>query len=176
MGQIPILETERLILRPLIVEDAEEAFANWTSDSEVAKFMRWDVHKSAEETREWLRAEAEAVEEGGIYDWGFVLRETGELIGSGGLSLSVEAGLFELGYNIMRKYWNCGYATEAAKKIVEFAWNNMGEKKLYCCHAKDNPASGRVMEKAGFTYWKDGSYVSRDGSKKYECREYLLEI
>lgn len=51
----PILETERLILRPLIVEDAWEVFNNWTSDPEVAKFMRWSTHENAEVTKEWLK-------------------------------------------------------------------------------------------------------------------------
>lgn len=175
MNELHIIETERLILRPLIEEDAEEAFKNWTGDPEVAKFMRWDVHKSVDETREWIKSEVDMAKEGGLYDWAFVLKETGELIGSGGFIFSEDAGLYELGYNIMKKYWNRGYATEAAQAIVKFAVNELKLKKLYCCHAKDNTASGRVMEKAGFVYWRDGSYESRDGNKKYACREYLFE-
>ena len=47
----PILETERFILRPLTVSDAETVFANWTSDPDVAKFMRWELHKGISETQ-----------------------------------------------------------------------------------------------------------------------------
>lgn len=48
----PVLETERLIFRPMIVADAEEAFENWTSDPVVAKYMKWDVHKTPDDTRQ----------------------------------------------------------------------------------------------------------------------------
>lgn len=174
-SKLPVLETERLIMRPLTVQDAEEIFTNWTGDPEVAKFMRWDVHQNSGETRTWIEAEQLAIEEGLVYDWGGVLKETGELVGSGGLCFTEEYELFELGYNIMRKYWGMGLATEAARCIVKYSVQNLGIKKLYCCHAKDNPASGRVMEKAGFVYWRDGSYLSRDGKKEFQCREYLFE-
>lgn len=45
MKEEKTLETERLILRPLTVNDAEEAFKNWTSDDEVSKYVRWSTHK-----------------------------------------------------------------------------------------------------------------------------------
>ena len=51
------LETERLILRKFKIEDSEEVFKNWTSDAEVAKFVRWSTHKSVDDTREWLTQE-----------------------------------------------------------------------------------------------------------------------
>ena len=51
------LESERLILRKLKENDAEEVFKNWTSDDEVSKYVRWSTHKNVEETREWLRQE-----------------------------------------------------------------------------------------------------------------------
>lgn len=75
----PVLETERLILRPLSVDDAETIYKNWTSDPDVAKFMRWERHKDVSETREWLSSEEACVESDGVYNWGFVLKETGEL-------------------------------------------------------------------------------------------------
>ena len=55
----PILETKRLLLRPMKASDAEEVFRNWTSDPEVAKFMRWSTHENVEVTREWLQSEEE---------------------------------------------------------------------------------------------------------------------
>ena len=79
----PILETERLLLRPLTVEDAESVYTNWTSDPDVAKFMRWAVHKTVTETRDWLASDEALIESDEVYNWGFVLKQTGELIGSG---------------------------------------------------------------------------------------------
>ncbi|MBP5530370.1 MAG: GNAT family N-acetyltransferase, partial [Lachnospiraceae bacterium] len=50
----PTIETERLLLRPLVFEDCYEAFERWTSDPDVARYMRYNAHKSVEETKEWL--------------------------------------------------------------------------------------------------------------------------
>ena len=170
----PILETERLILRPLCVNDAEDIYKNWTSDPEVARFMRWELHKDISETREWLSAEEQCVESDSVYNWGFVLKETEELIGSGGLVFIESKGMYELGYNIMKKYWGKGLATEASHMIIDFAKKELNQKQFYCCHAKDNPASGKVMMKVGFKYQNDGVYYSWNRERKFESKEYLL--
>ena len=75
----PILETERIILRPLSVNDAETIYRNWTSDEEVAKFMIWTTHSSVEVTKEWLKVEEQNIELDSNYTWGFVLKSNGEL-------------------------------------------------------------------------------------------------
>jgi ribosomal-protein-alanine N-acetyltransferase len=77
----PILESKRIILRPLSLNDAEDIYKSWTSDSEVAKFMIWDVHKSINDTIEWLKMEVQNVDKEHHYVWGVVLKETGELFG-----------------------------------------------------------------------------------------------
>ena len=172
--KVPVLETERLLLRPLSLEDAEEIFQNWASDPEVARFMRWNTHQSVEDTREWLRSELDDPLSPSCYDWGFVCKTDGRLIGSGGLVFQEQKGMYELGYNLMKKYWNQGLATEAAREIVRYALEDLGQTQLFCCHAKENPASGRVMEKAGFVYQQDGEYSKLDNSRHFETKEYIL--
>lgn len=172
----PVLETKRLLLRPLTYGDAQAVFSNWTSDAEVAKFMRWDVHTNISQTQEWLASEEASIDSDLLYNWGFVLKETGELIGSGGLVYQQSKGVYELGYNIMKKYWNQGLTTEAAAAIIDFGKDGLQQKYFYCCHAKDNPASGKVMRKIGFQYQKDGVYYSWNRLKRFECKEYLLII
>lgn len=172
----PILETERLILRHLSIDDAETIYQNWTSDPEVAKFMRWELHKNVSETREWLSSEEACVESDGVYNWGFVLKETGELIGSGGLVFIEEKGMYELGYNVMKKYWGLGIATEASERIIDYGINELKQRQFYCCHAKDNPASGKVMMKVGFVYQNDGEYCSWNNERRFECKEYILVV
>lgn len=172
----PVLDTKRLLLRPLTCDDAETVFINWTSDAEVAKFMRWKVHTDVTQTREWLAAEESSIGSDMVYNWGFVLKETGELIGSGGLVYQESKGMYELGYNIMKKYWNHGFTTEAAAAMIAFGKDVLHQKTFYCCHAKDNPASGKVMQKIGFQYQNDGVYSSWNGSKQFESREYLLVV
>ena len=172
----PVIETKRLILRPMTVADAESAFTNWTSDPDVARFMRWELHKDISETREWLVSEEAFVESDRVYNWGFVLKETGELIGSGGLVFIESRGMYELGYNIMKKYWGKGFATEAAQRIIDFGKNELKQGRFYCCHAKDNPASGKVMVKVGFQYQNDGVYCSWNQERSFEAKEYVLVI
>ena len=172
----PILETERLLLRPMTVNDAISAYTNWTSDPDVAKFMRWELHKSISETQQWLASEEALVESDTVFNWGIVLKETGELVGSGGLVYIEAKGMYELGYNIMKKYWGQGIATEAARSIIDFGKNELMQKKFYCCHAKDNPASGRVMVKIGFLYQNDGIYHSWNQERTFESKEYILTL
>ena len=172
----PRLETERLLLRPLTTNDVESAFSNWTSDPDIAKFMRWELHSNISETFEWLVSEETLIESDSVYNWGFVLKETGELIGSGGLVFIESKGMYELGYNIMKKYWNQGLTTEAAKVIIDFGINELNQRQFYCCHAKDNPASGKVTTKVGFRYQRDGVYSSWNQERKFESKEYLLIV
>ena len=76
----------------------------------------------------------------------------------------------------MKKYWNQGLATEAANAIIDFGKDDLKQRKFYCCHAKENPASGKVMTKVGFQYQNDGVYYSWDKERKFESKEYLLVI
>ncbi len=171
----PILETERLILRLLTVADADEAFKNWTSDPDVAKFMRWNTHENVDVTREWLTLIEQNTASDTSYDWGFVRKSDNKLIGSGGLYYNERHKGFEIGYNIMKDCWHQGYTSEAAAAMVAFAFQTLKETTLYACHAKENPNSGKVMEKVGFHYVQDGHYDSFDNQRHYETREYVLE-
>jgi len=177
-----IIETERLILRPLTLADADTAFYGWTGDKEVSKYVSWLPHHSVDDTIEWLKEiewkrEPEGnVIPGGNYIWGFVIKETGELFGSGGLIWEKDRRLFQVGYNIMKIHWNCGYATEAMKAILQFAGVNLGIKKVAGGHAKDNRASAKVLEKLGFVYDRDDITPHVDGVRFFNSREYLLDL
>ena len=177
-----IIETERLILRPLILADAQTAFDGWTGDPEVAEYVSWLPHHSIDETIEWLKEiEWKQDSDGNIlpndnYIWGYVLKETGELFGSGGLIWDDNWHLFQVGYNIMKKHWNRGYTTEAMKAILQFAVANLGIKKIAGGHAKENLASAKVIEKLGFVYYRDDIVPHVDGIRFFDSREYLLDL
>ena len=78
MKEEKTLETERLILRPLTVNDAEEAFKNWTSDDEVSKYVRWSTHKNVEETKEYILSEEKGRKTEGCFNWGIVIKDSNE--------------------------------------------------------------------------------------------------
>lgn len=173
--KVKMLTTERLILRELVENDAEEMFKNWASDDEVSKYVRWSTHKNVDETKEYIKFEKEQCKKDDYYNWGIVLKRTGELIGAIGAFPSEDKRI-EIGYNISRKHWNNGYTTEAVKEVLRYL---VYEKNIYrfrCSHAVLNPASGAVMRKAGFKYSHDAVYEKFDGSQKFECKVYYLDI
>ena len=106
-----IIETERLILRSLTLDDAKIAYG-WVSDPEVAEYVSWLPLNSIDETLEWLKEIAWKNDSAGNflpndnYIWGFVLKSTGELFGSGGLIWEDDWQLIQVGYNIMKSHWN----------------------------------------------------------------------
>jgi len=177
-----ILETSRLILRPLTLADAEPAYYGWTGDMEVAEYVSWLPHHSIDETVEWLKEiEWKQNDNGDFipndnYIWGFVLKETGELFGSGGLIWEDSYQLFQVGYNIMKSHWNHGYATEAMSAILGFAAANLGIKRVAGGHAKENLASAKVIEKLGFVYDRDDITPHVDGVRYFDSREYFLDL
>ena len=177
-----ILETERLILRPLTLTDADIAYRGWTGDLEVAKYVSWLPHHSIDDAIEWLKEiEWKQDDTGNIlpndnYIWGFVLKETGELFGSGGLIWEEDWQLFQVGYNIMKTHWNRGYTTEAMKAILKFAAEVLGLKKVAGGHAKKNVASAKVLEKLGFVYDRDDITPHVDDIRFFDSREYLMEL
>lgn len=169
------LETERLILRKLKLEDENEVFNNWTSDDEVSKYVRWSTHKSIEDTREYLKNTMETYKKEQNAEWGIVLKETNELIGAMGCFFNDKEKRYEIGYNISRKQWRNGYTTEALKRVMDYLINVEHITSFICSHAKDNPASGAVMKKAGFKYVKDATYEKFDKSQKFDCRVYYFD-
>ena len=89
----PVLESKRLILRPLTIEDLQNVF-KWASDPRVNKYMIYPLYKSVEDGREWLET---LYEDEKKLDYGFVLKSTGELIGSGGLYYHEDIDVLSIG-------------------------------------------------------------------------------
>ena len=166
------LETERLILRPLSVDDADAVFV-WASDPKVNRYMIYPLHTGVEVTRQWLRSVEQGAE--GDYEFGFVRRSDGLLIGTGGVYDNGD-GTWELVYNLRHDCWGRGYAAEAVKAMIAFAHDALGAKVFTAFHAVDNPASGRVMEKCGLVYQHEGEYSKVDGSETFRTKFYRLEL
>ena len=167
------IETERLILRAVTVEDAEAIFA-WASDPDVNKFMIYPLHENTDVTREWLKTrDINGKDE---FDLGFVLKETGELIGQGGLFYNEDLDAWEVGYNLRKDYWGQGLVPEAIQAIIDYVDKEKGIRAIVGEFAKDNKKSKRVMEKLGMTYWKDGQFSKLDGSVIFESCKYIKEF
>lgn len=161
------ITTDRLILRPLTVDDAEAAF-EWTGDDRVAKYMIYSTHESVETTKEWLRSikPSENV-------FGFVRKSDNKLIGSGGIRL-LEDGFWEFGYNLRYDCWGQGYATEASRAMIEYVRSKYGDIRLRSECAVENTASAHVIEKCGLHFVGYGEYSSYDGKKTFKAKIFEL--
>ena len=172
MAKEPILETERLILRAHMIEDAEACFA-WQSDPEVTKFLSRSTSTDISETKEWLKKVVNA----DSFMWAMTLKENGTLIGTCAIGeSSYMPGYWNFAYYIRRDQWNKGYATEAAKAMICFAKEAQGIKRFCAVHAIDNPASGKVIEKCGLKFHHYGQYSKLDGSATFQAKYYILEV
>lgn len=118
----PILETERLKLRPFKVEDAQEVFDCWESDPDVAKYMFWSSHNDIEKTIRWTLKEQEKIEDDTWYRFAIVKKDGNVLMGTGLIYYEEEVNCWEVAYNLGKRYWGNGYVTEAMKEILTFAW------------------------------------------------------
>ena len=148
------IETDRLILRPFAMEDAEAMYRNWASDDEVSKHLTWPTHTSVEISKMVLTDWTSHYPEPDFYNWAIVLKENGpEPIGNisvVGIDNKVDAAT--MGYCMSRAHWGKGVMTEALTAVIDFFFDEVGFNRIDADHAVDNPASGRVMEKSGMRY------------------------
>lgn len=154
MITVPILHTDRLILRSFTLEDAADVKC-LASDPDVAP-ATYFIERSYEEgaAEEWIWWCHEWLEDGERANLAITLRTDETLIGTVELAFRIHLPYNDasLSYWIGKPYWNCGYATEAAKAMVAYGFREHGLDLIYADHAKRNPASGRVMQKIGMRY------------------------
>lgn len=143
------IKTSRLVLRKFEEEDYLAMYENWASDEEVAKNAGWPKHEKKEDTKELVKMWVEEYQEENVFNWIIVLDKVP--IGSiTVVSKDMNNHTCELGYNIGRKYWNQGYATEAIHDVVEYLFNsNLFDTITAQCFEFNIP-SIRVLEKNGF--------------------------
>lgn len=167
------IETERLILRNLTVEDYEAAF-KWCGDPRVNTYMIYPLYEKAEDVRTWISGlDADDLDN---YDVAFELKETGELIGSGGLVYKKDRDVWVIGYNIRPEFWGKGYTLEAIQGLMDHIRKTRTIKAIEGEFAAENHKSRRVMEKLGMTYVRDSSYDKLDGSKHFESKVYRRDF
>lgn len=152
MKEFPVLETNRLLLRKLSVDDAEDIF-EYASDPDVNTFMPWDIHKSIDDTREFLEKSEENSETTGDIDWGIELKNEKILVGGITVRKWNDANRCgDIGYVLSKRYWNKGIATEALRTVILFGFEKLCLNRIEAHCDENNIASYKVMEKAGMKY------------------------
>ena len=144
------LQTPRLVLRRFTADDAQDMYENWAADPQVCRFMTWPPHESAQASRAVLTRWAEAYADPAQYQWAIVWRESGHVMGSiSVVDVNDAQQHCEVGYCLSRALWNRGVMTEALTAVLGELFDGVGMHRVEARHDTRNPASGRVMEKAG---------------------------
>jgi len=163
--------TERLVLRPTTPADASRAF-EIQSDWDVTRMLRMARFPPTlddmtgwftEHQREWSSGTA----------FRFAIERAGRMIGVVDLD-EIDGDQGELGYWLEKPSWGQGYALEAARAVVDFAFRELGLATLRSGHAADNPASGRVLVKLGFLPHETVLKPSRSRGEEILHQSYSL--
>jgi [ribosomal protein S5]-alanine N-acetyltransferase len=170
----PRIETDRLILEKFKLTDTQAAFDHWLSDERVSDNRVSAAHQSISQTEERLAKIVSDYESKEFCYWAIKLKESGELIGEIDLyDIEKATGNCEVSYSLGYNWWNKGYGTEALRAIVEFGFTHMNLHKISAAHNTDNPASGRIMSKAGMLQEGTIRNMIRNSKNQYkDCAVY----
>lgn len=163
------IETDRLILRRYVIEDADAMYKNWASDSEVTKFLTWQPHSSVEVSRgiieNWLKEYSDEK----YYQWAIVLKANGnEPIGDiSVVHMNEDISMVHIGYCLGRAWWRRGIMSEALKAVMDFMFDTVEVNRVESRHDPMNPNSGKVMQKCGMKY--EGTLRSADRNNQGIC-------
>jgi ribosomal-protein-alanine N-acetyltransferase len=159
---LPRLETPRLVLRPVTLDDLEDMFA-YSSDEQVTRFLRWGPHRTLADTESYLREVLREYEEGKDGPWGIEYRETGKVIGSIHLmAINLTHSKAEIGFVLSRSYWNRGLASEALTKVLEYSFESIRLNRIEAFCLVENRDGIGVVKKVG---------MKQEGT----LREYLFQ-
>ena len=163
MKSQPILETERLLLRPFTQADADDV-QRLAGDRAIAATTLSIPHPYEDGMAEaWIAGQQEMIERGKSTPFAMERKCDGALIGSINL-MDIQAGhQAEFGYWVGVPYWNCGYCTEAAQAMLDFAFAELGLVRVHARHLSRNPSSGRVMQKLGMRH---------EGTRRHHVRKW----
>jgi len=159
------LITERLILRKFTDNDAKDMFTNWSSDSEVAKFLSWKEHYNIKVTQDYIESLNEQYKSHETYIWAIELKEIGQVIGSISASCNQEAESVHISYCIGRHWWNQKTTKEALIALIEFFMKEVGVNRIESCNAIRNVSAAKVLRGCGFQVEGTSrqSYLSKQG-------------
>ncbi len=144
----PTLKTERLTLRPFTQDDVPAVQLHCGS-YEVALNTLMIPHPYPEgAAAEWMAKHDDDFEQNRIVHFAI---DDGQLVGAMGLVMKDE-GIAEIGYWIGVPFWGRGYATEAARAVVRYGFEERGLERIFAMHFGRNPQSGRVLQKIGMEY------------------------
>ncbi len=147
---LPVFETEHLIVRELGLDDVQDMF-EYAQDDEIAALGLWLPQKTLQENIDDIQEAIDGYATGTNFTWAVEHRADHKMIGR--LSLggyNARDARADLGYAYNRLYWGKGYATEAARAVLQFSFDSLKLHRVGATVLPDNFGSIRVLEKLGF--------------------------
>ena len=142
------LETKRLILRKVSIDDLDQIYENWASDKITNEYLTFSCHESKEQTRKMLNYWLSKYEKDG-YEWCIELKENKQIIGIISGEKSYKYKCIEIGYSLSSKYFNNGYMTEALEQIIKYLLTECDFNVVEAIIPSKNIASIKVAKKCG---------------------------
>ncbi|MES0343707.1 MAG: GNAT family N-acetyltransferase [Anaerolineales bacterium] len=152
MSEFPTLQTERLILRAFQMDDAPAVEKYVAEEAIAATTLNIPHPYTLDMAEEWIGTHKEAFENGQAVRFAITLGDRGKLLGAIGLEITAAHERAEIGYWIGKPHWGKGYCTEAAIAVLQHGFDSLGLERIFATHFRKNPASGRVMQKAGMEH------------------------
>ena len=163
------IETSRLLIRPFREEDGE-AWLSLVNNADVNRYLPGDGEAvTLDDFRQALERRVNSEREAGYAMWAVDRRDTGEFVGQCGLYLSEKKGPeIELAYHYLPATWGHGYATEAARVVLGYAFGTLRLDEVIALVMRGNTGSSRVVEKAGMRLVTDeATYYDLPHLQKY---------
>ncbi len=146
---VPVIETARLKLRPLALDDFE-LLHRCASDPDIVQYMIWGNYDKDETVRFLRQCEDDwSATPQKRYPFAIVLKETGEAIGACWLQLEENLKCGELSWVLHSDWWHRGYMSEAAVVFLGFCFKDLGLHRVYAHARVENSGSYKIMEKLG---------------------------
>lgn len=161
MKGIENLETERTIMRKLTKEDATH-FYTLNLDEEVLKYTGDKPFENLQASIDFL-TNYDQYEKYGVGRLAVIDKETSEFLGWCGLKFSEDKNEYDIGFRFYKKHWNKGFATETAKKCLDFGFNKLKIEKIVGRAMTENIGSIKVLEKLGMTLKENFDFEGQKG-------------
>ncbi len=147
-----IIGTSRLYLREMSLSDAQSVF-ELNLDPDVVKYTGDVAFKSIDEVQDFL-INYDHYNKYGFGRWAVIRKSDDEFLGWCGLKFTPELDEYDIGFRFFQKYWGMGYATEAAKACIYWAFQNINMSEIIGRAMPENIASYKVLEKIGLKYFR----------------------
>jgi RimJ/RimL family protein N-acetyltransferase len=151
-----LIKSKRIRFGHWAKTDIDLAHELW-GEPDVTKYISKTGLFSDEQIAERLKFEIASEKESGVQYWPFFEKTSGKFVGVAGLHPH-GVGIYEIGFHLKPEFWGKGYAIEAAEKVIDYAFNELGAKELFAGHNPNNIASKKLLEKLGFEYTGDEFY------------------